>query len=186
MHTVCFKWMFLVCETSCIALSSGDIVSVWPRVTSCCSTVDEDKTQKVPATTVQMYRHTDVYAACIMSVPGSRHPLPGCLYVLWLQFELRYEEVARARHVFEKYVEILPGVKVSEDWLLSSCCTSVLRPRSSERERGTVPLLRAVVRHSHRHRASRTTLFDNTNHRVATTSQSPTAYTCQSICTFST
>lgn len=29
-----------------------------------------------------------------------------------LQFELRYEEVGRARAIFERYVEILPSIKV--------------------------------------------------------------------------
>jgi hypothetical protein len=28
------------------------------------------------------------------------------------QFELRYEEVGRARQIFERYVEILPTIKV--------------------------------------------------------------------------
>ena len=38
-----------------------------------------------------------------------------------LQFELRYEEVARARLVFEKYTQILPSVKVG--W--GEACTPV-------------------------------------------------------------
>jgi hypothetical protein len=70
------------------------------------------------ATSSSLFRHLSLFGATLAGQPGH-----GCgvhlTCVCWLlvQFELRYDEVDRARAVFERYVEILPTVKAWVRWV---------------------------------------------------------------------